>query len=158
MLLLSLCMQGGKDKERYMLSLIIGGNEYKVEYGFNSFCDTDLLERTGDLITLLSGADATSDKDVSEMGKIKDLFSITRELLYVGFEENNPVEDVKVVGKLLDVYRKEAPDGESRGVIDIFGMLSGELMNEGFFADLMNKLAEATAPNRETKRVLKKKN
>lgn len=140
-----------------MLKINIDNKEYLVEFGFNSFCDTDLLERTGDLISLFSGADAKTDSDVSELGKIKDLFSITRELLYVGFEEYNPVEDVKEVGRLLDRYRKEAPEGESRGVLDIFGVLCEELMNEGFFADLMNKLTESAAPNRETKRALKKK-
>ena len=139
-----------------MLKFTVENKEYLVEFGFNSFCDTDLLERTGDLITLFSGANVKNDKDVSEMGKIKDLFSITRELLFVGLEEHNPLNDIKDVGKLLDKYRKETPDGESRGVIDIFGMLSEELMNEGFFADLMKRLTEEVAPNRETKRALKK--
>lgn len=59
-----------------MLSLVISGNEYKVEYGFNSFCDTDLLERTGDLITLLSGADVTSDKMYQRWVKSKTYLAL----------------------------------------------------------------------------------
>lgn len=140
-----------------MLNLVIDNKEYKIEYGFNSFCDTDLLERTQDMLTLFSGGDVENDNDVQALGMIKEMFCIVRELLFVGFEEHNPVEDVKEVGRLLDKYRKEAPEGESRGILDLFGMLSEELMNEGFLADLMNKIAETEAPNRETRRAIKKK-
>lgn len=140
-----------------MLNLVIDNKEYKIEYGFNSFCDTDLLERTQDMLTLFSGGDVENDNDVQALGMIKEMFCIVRELLFVGFEEHNPVEDVKEVGRLLDRYRKEAPEGESRGILDLFGMLSEELMNEGFLADLMNKIVETEAPNRETRRAIKKK-
>lgn len=140
-----------------MLNLVIDNKEYKIEYGFNSFCDTDLLERTQDMLTLFSGGDVENDNDVQALGMIKEMFCIVRELLFVGFEEHNPVEDVKDVGRLLDKYRKEAPEGESRGILDLFGMLSEELMNEGFLADLMNKIVETEAPNRETRRAIKKK-
>lgn len=140
-----------------MLNLVIDNKEYKIEYGFNSFCDTDLLERTQDMLTLFSGGDVENDNDVQALGMIKEMFCIVRELLFVGFEEHNPVEDVKEVGRLLDKYRKEAPEGESRGILDLFGMLSEELMNEGFLADLMNKIVETEAPNRETRRAIKKK-
>ena len=140
-----------------MLNLVIDNKEYKIEYGFNSFCDTDLVERTQDMLTLFSGGDVENDNDVQALGMIKEMFCIVRELLFVGFEEHNPVEDVKEVGRLLDKYRKEAPEGESRGILDLFGMLSEELMNEGFLADLMNKIVETEAPNRETRRAIKKK-
>lgn len=140
-----------------MLNLVIDNKEYKIEYGFNSFCDTDLLERTRDMLTLFSGGDVENGNDVQALGMIKEMFCIVRELLFVGFEEHNPVEDVKEVGRLLDKYRKEAPEGESRGILDLFGMLSEELMNEGFLADLMNKIVETEAPNRETRRAIKKK-
>ena len=140
-----------------MKKLTINGQEYKVEYGFNSFCDTDLLERTQQLLELFSNEDVENDADVTAMGKIKDLFCIVRELLYVGFEENSPVNDIREVGKLLDLYRKEAKEGESRGIFDLFALLSEELMNEGFLADLMKKLTENVEQNRATRRANKKK-
>lgn len=142
-----------------MLNLVIDNKEYKIEYGFNSFCDTDLLERTEELLSLFTGNNVESEADVTALGKIKDLFCIVRELLYVGFEEHNPVDDVKEVGRLLDIYRKEAPEGETRGVFELFAMLSEELMNEGFLADLLAKLTETAEneANRATRRATKKK-
>lgn len=137
-----------------MITLKIKDTEYKIKYGYNSFCDTDLLDRTQDLLSVLQQSDATSDKDVSTLGQIKEMFCCVRELLFVGFEKYNPVESVKVVGDLLDDYHDEAPEGEERGILSLFLMLATELMKEGFLADLMNQLeatAEETAKAKVTK-------
>lgn len=120
-----------------MKTITVGGKDYKIKYGFNSFADTDLLERVSEIATLLNANGAKDDSDVSSIGKLRDLFKITRELLFTGFERYNPVENVQEVGNILDDYRDEAPEGESRGIMDIFGMLSEELTEEGFLADLM---------------------
>lgn len=125
-----------------MITLNITGKEYKIKYGYNSFCDTDLLDRTNDLLLALQKSDATSDKDVSALGQIKEMFCCVRDLLFVGFEKYNPVESVQNVGNLLDDYHDEAQEGETRGILDLFLMLTTELMNEGFLADLMNQMEE----------------
>ena len=124
-----------------MLIFKIKEKEYKVKFGYNSFCDTDLMERTTDLLKLFQKQNIVDDKDVNVAGKVKDLFSCVRDLLYVGFKKHNPVENVQEVGDILDDYHDEAKEkGEKRGIIDLFVRLTDELMNEGFLVDLMNDL------------------
>ena len=127
-----------------MLIFKIKEKEYKVKFGYNSFCDTDLMERTTDLLKLFQKQNIVDDKDVNVAGKVKDLFSCVRDLLYVGFKKHNPVENVQEVGDILDDYHDEAKEkGENRGIIDLFVRLTDELMNEGFLVDLMNDLEES---------------
>lgn len=116
--------------------IVVGGKEYKVKFGYNSLCDTDLLDRVGKLGSLFSGANAENDSDVQQLGKVRELFCIVRELLFVGFKRFNPVESEQDVGNLLDQYKEEQKDGEG-GLFQLFTMLSNELMNEGFLSDLM---------------------
>ena len=124
--------------------LNVKGKEYKVKFGYNSFCDTDLMDRTSDLLKIFQGADVEDDKDVTGMGKIKELFSCVRDLLYVGFKKNNPVETVQEVGDILDDYHDEATEEDKRGILDLFTQLTEELMREGFLADLMEQMAKTT--------------
>ena len=124
--------------------LNVKGKEYKVKFGYNSFCDTDLMDRTSDLLKIFQGADVEDDKDVTGMGKIKELFSCVRDLLYVGFKKNNPVETVQEVGDILDDYHDEATEEAKRGILDLFTQLTEELMREGFLADLMEQMAQTT--------------
>ena len=126
-----------------MLIFKIKEKEYKVKFGYNSFCDTDLMERTTDLLKLFQRQNIVDDKDVTVAGKIKDLFSCVRDLLYVGFKKHNPVENVQEVGDILDDYYDEAREkGEKVGIMDLFTKLTEELMNEGFLADLMDDTEE----------------
>lgn len=130
------------------MTLRVKKDEYKVKFGYNSFCDTDLMDRTSDLLTIFQGAGVEDDKDVTGMGKIKELFSCVRDLLFVGFKKFNPVETVQEIGEILDDYHDEAKDGENRGIIDLFTQLTEELMNEGFLGDLMDQMTkvEKNAP------------
>ena len=134
-----------------MMKLTINGNEYKVSFGYNSFCDSDLMERVQDMMLLMNGAE--SDKDVSTMGRLSELFIIVRELLFEGFKEENPVDSLQEVGKLLDIYYKETPKDEEgkpteeRGVLALFILIANDLMSEGFLPDLMEKLSEAVQNN-----------
>lgn len=125
--------------------------EYRVKFGYNSFCDTDLMERTSDLLDLFSASKVENDKDVTGMGKIKELFSCVRDLLFVGFKKYNPVETVQEIGEILDDYNEEATEEDKRGILDLFTKLTEELMNEGFLQDLMEQL---TAEPKEQKKVV----
>lgn len=127
-----------------MMVLNVKGKEYKVKFGYNSFCDTDLMDRTSDLLKIFQGADVEDDKDVTGMGKIKELFSCVRDLLYVGFKKSNPVETVQEVGDILDDYHDEATEEDKRGILDLFTQLTEELMREGFLGDLMEQMAQTT--------------
>ena len=125
-----------------MMVLKVKDKEYKVKFGYNSFCDTDLMDRTSDLLAIFQGAGVEDDKDVTGMGKIKELFSCVRDLLFVGFKKFNPVETVQEIGEILDDYHDEATNGEKRGILDLFTSLTEELMNEGFLGDLMEQMTE----------------
>lgn len=127
-----------------MMTLKVNDNEYKVKFGYNSFCDTDLMDRTADLLKIFQGAEVENDTEVTGMGKIKELFSCVRDLLYVGFKKYNPVDTVQEVGDILDDYHDEATEDDNRGILDLFTKLTEELMNEGFLGDLMKKVNETS--------------
>ena len=132
-----------------MMKLVVKKKEYKVKFGYNSFCDTDLMDRTTDLLKLFQGAEIEDDKDVIGMGKIKELFSCVRDLLFVGFQKFNPVDNKQQIGNILDDYHDDAPDGEKRGILDLFTQLTEELMNEGFLGEFLEDIAE-TQENTKT--------
>ena len=123
-----------------MMVLKVKEKEYKVKFGYNSFCDTDLMDRTQDLLELFRGGEVEDDADVNSIGKIKELFCCVRDLLYVGFEKYNPVETVQDIGNILDDYNEDATEEDKRGLLDLFIMLTEELMSEGFLAGLMNEM------------------
>lgn len=125
-----------------MMILNVKGTEYKVKFGYNSFCDTDLMDRTNDLLRLFHTENVDNDKDIAGLGKFKELFSCVRDLLFVGFKKYNPVNTVQEIGEILDDYHDEAPEGEKRGIVDLFTLLAEELMNEGFLGELLTDLAE----------------
>ena len=132
-----------------MMVLKVKDKEYKVKFGYNSFCDTDLMDRTTDLLKLFQGAEIEDDKDVIGMGKIKELFSCVRDLLFVGFQKFNPVDNKQQIGNILDDYHDDAPEGEKRGILDLFTQLTEELMNEGFLGEFLEDIAE-TQENTKT--------
>lgn len=119
-----------------MMILKVKGKEYKVKFGFNSFCDTDLMERTGDLLKVFQNQNVENDNDVTGIGKIKDLFTCVRELLYFGFMKYNPVADVQKIGDILDDYHDEATEENANSIMELFTKLTEELMQEGFLGDL----------------------
>ena len=132
-----------------MMKLVVKKKEYKVKFGYNSFCDTDLMDRTTDLLKLFQGAEIEDDKDVIGMGKIKELFSCVRDLLFVGFQKFNPVDNKQQIGNILDDYHDDAPEGEKRGILELFTQLTEELMNEGFLGEFLEDIAE-TQENTKT--------
>ena len=134
-----------------MMVLKVNEKEYKVKFGYNSFCDTDLMERTEDLLKLFQSTGADDDKDVAGLGKVKELFLCVRDLLFVGFKKFNPVETVQEVGDIIDDYHDEAPEEEKRGVMDIFTKLSEELMNAGFLGEILNDQTEAEQNQKDQK-------
>lgn len=126
-----------------MTILKVKDREYKVRFTYNAFCDTDLLDKTRELLGVFQSNKAETDADVSAMGKIKDLFVCVRELLFVGFRKDNPVESVQEVGDILDDYHEEATEEDKRGILDLFVILTNELMAEGFLSGLMQTVADA---------------
>lgn len=125
-----------------MMILKVKDTEYKIKFGYNSFCDTDLMDRTEDLIKILQGTGVENDKDVTGMKMIKELFCCVRELLYVGFKKYNPVENVQEVGNLIDEYKEESTEEDKREILNLFMKLAKELMEEGFLGEVLSQITE----------------
>lgn len=124
-----------------MFELRIDNKDYKVQFGFNDFCDTDLLDRVQDVMVMFSKKD--DDSVESGMKSVKDMFLVTRELLFLGFRRNNPVETIQEVGDLLDIYKKESTEEDEHTLLSMFGLLTEDLLEEGFLSDLLKSAAEA---------------
>ena len=132
------------------MELKVKDKVYQVKFTYNSLCDTDLLDRVGELAKALQSGGAENDADVMAMGKIKELFSCVRDLLFVGFEKFNPAESKQEVGEILDDYHEEATEDDKRGILDLYAKLSEELTNEGFLGNLFEELNRA-AENKAAK-------
>lgn len=144
-----------------MTTLKVKDKEYKVRFTYNSFADSDLLDRTFETLTLvqemLQGKESTEEntkENTNPVEKIRKLFSLNRELLFVGFKKENPVENIETVGDILDDYLDEDP--ENHGLIDVFNMIAKELLASGFFGDLLTKSNKAMQETLTKKSVKKK--
>lgn len=131
-----------------MMILKVKDVEYKVKFGFNCFADTDLMERTEALIKIFDDSEHTEDK--YGMGRIKEMFIVVRELLFQGFQKYNPVESLEKVGDILDDYADEGTEEEPHDLLNLFGLLTHELMEEGFLKGVMNAVKKA-APKQPKK-------
>lgn len=123
-----------------MMTLKVGDKEYLIKFGYNSFCDSDLLDRTAETMGIIGELQKAST-DSESMAKVRKLFNLTRELLFEGMKKKNPVENISEVGDILDDYLDE--DKENHGLVDIFSQLVMELMGEGFFGNLLDQSNKA---------------
>lgn len=141
-----------------MFIITVNGMEYKVRYGMNSFVDSDVMDRAKAVINILDGDSEGEDNSVR---MVKDLFACTRDLFYIGFQKHNPIATPQEVGDLLDDYIDEAPEGEKRGILQLFNMVTEELLHQGFLEDLMGTIEEtqkeAQKETQETKKPKKVK-
>ena len=119
-----------------MMTLKVKDKEYKVKFGYNNFCDSDLLDRTADAMGIV-GELKGAVNDTTTMEKVRKLFTLVRELLFEGFKKYNPANSLGEVGDILDDYLDDDP--ENHGLVDLFGQLIVELMGGGFFGDLLTK-------------------
>lgn len=126
-----------------MMTLVVKDKEYKVKFGYNSFCDSDLLDRTTETMKMVDNLTKSTDSD--GMANIQKMFTLVRDLLFEGFKKLNPVADITDVGNILDDYLEEDP--EDHGLLNIFVLLSHELLAEGFFGDLLKKSDRAMKEN-----------
>ena len=132
-----------------MMTLSINNKEYKVKFGYNCFCDTDLLDRVQMVSDLFRGSDAEMTAEEAQkagMQKMKDLFCVARELLFVGLKKYNDVSTEQEVGDLIDEYVDEEAD-EKRGLLTLFTQLSEELMSRGFLNEIIGNPEDATMEN-----------
>lgn len=123
-----------------MLIMKIKDTEYKVKFGFNAFADSDLMERTEELLKIFDDKEHT--EDAYGMVRLKEMFVVVRELLYMGFQKYNPVESLAAVGDLMDDYLDEGTEEHPHDLLDIFGDLVHELMEQGFLRGVTANLME----------------
>ena len=142
-----------------MLELKIKNKEYKIKYGFNSFCDSDLMDRVADMMRLINNDRVSKDEAAAVkefVTNTKELFVLVRELLYIGFERYNPVESLQEVGFLLDDYNEESTEDEPRDLGTLFEMILVELSNEGFLKGLIdNAVADSNSTKKKTAKTTK---
>lgn len=145
------------------MTIKIGEKEYIVKFGYNSFCDSDLLDRTAEAMGMIEEIQAIADEQGDKkdenttktvLAKVRKLFILTRDLMFEGFKKKNPVASISEVGDILDAYLDE--DKENNGLITIFGMIAQELLKEGFFGNLLMESGKAIAET--AKKSARKKN
>lgn len=135
-----------------MTTITINGTEYKIKYGYNNFCDSDLMDRTTEVMGFItSSADKAQIKDSEYTRK---LFVLVRELVFEGFKRYNP-KTIEEVGDLLDDYFDEGTEDDPHGLLDVFGIITQELIASGFIGDLLKKSKKAI--EKMAKKVEKKK-
>lgn len=130
-----------------MIALVINNETYNVEFDYNDFCDTDLLERVDTLMKVIGG---TAGDGIQTT---KDVFCVVRELLFTGIKSDNRPNDIKGVGKLLDVYRKEKKE-EDNVLMELFVTLTDELFDEGFLHDLVQMMTESEEQEEQESKVV----
>lgn len=108
------------------MRLEISGKVYKLEYSFNTLADTDLMESVGRVQNLLT------TKQTNYFAVVKELITVVRDLVQVGFDEHNPISDKKEVGRLIEAYLKEGTEEEHRTIFTLWEILNDELTNLGF--------------------------
>lgn len=131
-----------------MTTISIKGTEYKIYFSYNSFCDGDLLDRAADILKLVQNNNGEKSEE-ENVAIIKKMFVVTRDLLLEGFKKFNPVADKNAVGDLLDDYFSEGTDDDPHGITEIFNIVAGELVAEGFFGQFLKdgmKMKRMTAP------------
>ncbi len=132
--------------------LTVNGKNYKIRFGYNCFCDSDIFDQVKAMLKLMQGEKVETDDDMANLGKVRDLFLVIRELVYLGLQKDNPVADLREAGDLLDDYRDEAPEGEKRSLMDLFTELTDELVNEGFLSDMLGETEKPQKRTRTTKK------
>lgn len=141
-----------------MTTIKVKNKEYIVKFGYNSFCDSDLLDRTAEALGMVQEMSNLNQDDelttAETLAKVRKLFNLTRELLFEGFKKKNPVATIEEVGDILDEYLDE--DKENNGLIDIFGRIAQELLKEGFFGNLLMESSKAIVDLAKKKSAKKK--
>lgn len=144
-----------------MMTIKVKNKEYIVKFGYNSFCDSDLLDRTAEALGMVQEMSNLNQDDENKqpttaetLAKIRKVFNLTRELLFEGFKKKNPVATIEEVGDILDDYLDE--DKKNNGLVDIFGRIAQELLKEGFFGNLLMESSKIIA-DLATKKSARKK-
>lgn len=125
-----------------MIKLELKEETYKVKYGYNSFCDTDLLDNVSEILQSMTSDEEATPKKF--MGALKDTFTAVRALLFVGLQKyhSDKFTNPSVVGDFMDDYIEE----NEITVQDMFNTIIVELVEQGFLKDILAGMEEETTP------------
>lgn len=146
-----------------MTTLVINGNEYKIKYGYEATARCGVIEKVNKLEEVLNKAENMEIEDLNK------LLQILPELLLAGLQkfhkdefgynyetEEGKSDALNKAYELVDDYF----DADDADVIDLFNLLTEEMVQNGFLANLLQRGAEAEqkpkAPAKKTTRTTKK--
>ena len=146
-----------------MTTLVINGNEYKIKYGYEATARCGVIEKVNKLEEVLNSAE---NMEIADLNK---LLQILPELLLAGLQkfhkdefgynyvtEEGKSDALNKVYELVDDYF----DSDDADIIDLFNLLTEEMVQNGFLANLLQRGAEAEqkpkAPAKKTTRTTKK--
>ena len=146
-----------------MTTLVINGNEYKIKYGYEATARCGVIEKVNKLEEVLN---STENMEIADLNK---LLQILPELLLAGLQkfhkdefgynyetEEGKSDALNKAYELVDDYF----DADDADIIDLFNLLTEEMVQNGFLANLLQRGAEAEqkpkAPAKKTTRTTKK--
>lgn len=131
-----------------MTTLTINGTEYKIKYGYEATVRCGVVEKVDELQKVLAKSE---DLKVEDLNKI---LHILPELLLAGLQKfhkdefgyDYETEDGKLAALnkaygLVDDYF----DADDSDITVLFNLLTNEMVNNGFLAQLLRKGAEVEA-------------
>lgn len=131
-----------------MTTLTINGTEYKIKYGYEATARCGVVEKVDELQKVLAKSE---DLKVEDLNKI---LHILPELLLAGLQKfhkdefgyDYETEDGKLAALnkaygLVDDYF----DADDSDITVLFNLLTNEMVNNGFLAQLLRKGAEVEA-------------
>jgi len=139
-----------------MTSITIKGKEYKIYFSYNRFCDSDLLDRAAEILDLVKGGTGETKSESENVAVIKKMFLVTRDLMFEGFKKYNPVQSISEIGDLMDDYFDEGTENDPHGISEIFNIVAGELVAEGFFGQFLKTSVKALEKQMQKKKLTKK--
>lgn len=148
-----------------MTTLVINGNEYNIKYGYLATARCGVVDKVEELQDMM--------KDDNELGMedVNKILNILPEILLAGLQKchsdefgydydtgDGKKEALDKAYILLDDYFDE---NDEKDIIDMFTILTDEMVKNGFLANALRKGAETQgqkpkAPAKKTTRTTKK--
>ena len=131
-----------------IMVLKVNGIEYRLKFGYRVLAKTELLKEVAEMQDLFSA----EDNQTEVMKNLPKLIDLNSRLVLAGLQKYN--EDFKVnyddnnsvnavLDKVYDFMDDYMDDPESKPVIDLFGDMVGELIDNGFLSKKSLKLEQA---------------
>lgn len=133
-----------------MFSINVKNKEYKICFGYGVLCETDVLERIGNM--------GKNTKKINEMLKILP------DVLLIGLQKKHSDEfgyetesekscAIKKVYDLLDDYEEENTEENPKNGMELFQRMAEELEKNGFLSGINNLVAQTEAEKQNATKI-----